>query len=85
MDNLVDGEVAYDKLIILTKNCVQFLIEYVDSFDDNIEIIDNNMKNLFLGSKIEGEKNAFEILDYKPLLNVIFLKLKPNKNDVFIK
>ena len=43
------------------------------------------MKNLFLGSKIEGEKNAFEILDYKPLLNVIFLKLKPNKNDVFIK
>ena len=57
MDNLVDGEVAYDKLIILTKNCVQFLIEYVDSFDDNIEIIDNNMKNLFLGSKIEGEKN----------------------------
>ena len=81
MDNLVDGEVAYDKLIILTKNCVQFLIEYVDSFDDNIEIIDNNMKNLFLGSKIEGEKNAFEILDYKPLLNVIFLKLKPNKND----
>ena len=81
MDNLVDGEVAYDKLIILTKNFVQFLIEYVVSIDENIEIIDNNMKNLFFGSKIDGEKNAFEILDYKPLINVIFLKLKPNQND----
>ena len=81
LDKLIDSEMHYDKLIILTTNFIDFLIEYIETTDDNIDLLKNYMKILFLGNKFEGEKNVYEILDYKPVLNVLFLKIKPEKDN----
>ena len=81
MDNLIDGRMPYDKLITLTTNFIDFLIEYIETTEDNNKILEKNMKKLFFGMKDKGQKNIYELIDYKPLLNAIFIKIKPNKND----
>jgi len=76
IDDLIDSELPYDKLIILTSNFIDFLIEYIETTNDNKEILNKYIKYLFFGKKVTEQKNAFEILDYKPILNVLFIQLK---------
>ena len=44
----IEGEMAFDKLCILSNNIIDFLIEYIDTTHTLINIIDTNIKNLFL-------------------------------------
>ena len=60
LNNSIEGELAFDKLCILSTNIIDFLIEYIDTKKNLINIIDNNMKNLFFGDKSSYfSKNQF--------------------------
>ena len=47
--NPVEGELAFDKLCILSSNIIDFLIEFIDTKKSLTNIIDMNIENLFLG------------------------------------
>jgi hypothetical protein len=53
MQNLIEGEMPYDKLIITITNIFDFLIEYIESEGQNNEIIKGSFRNLFFGKKIK--------------------------------
>ena len=48
---LVEGELAFDKLCILSSNIIDFIIEFIDTKKDLTYIIDNNIKSLFFGKQ----------------------------------
>ncbi len=76
IEDLIDSELPYDKLVILTSNFIDFLIEYIETTNGNNEILNKYIKYLFFGKKVTEQKNVYEILDYKPVLNVLFVQLK---------
>ena len=49
--NPVEGELAFDKLCILSTNIIDFLIEFIDTKKNLTNIIDMNIENLFFGNK----------------------------------
>ena len=81
LDNVIDSEMPYDKLIILITNLIDFLIEYIETEDDKKEIIHNNMSQLFFGSKNSNLDSKYNIIDSKAAVNIIFMKIKEDKND----
>ncbi len=81
LDNAIECEMPYDKLIILITNLIDFLIEYIETEDDKKEIIYDNMSDLFFGSKSSNLKSEYEIIDSKAAVNIIFMKIKDEKNE----
>lgn len=63
MDNLVDSEMPYDKLVILTTNFIDFLIEYIETTEDKEDIIKNNMLNLLFGPQVKKKPKEIEDID----------------------
>ena len=51
ISNEINAELPYDKLIVLTTNIIDFLIEYIDTTDKNCVYIQNGIRNLFFGNK----------------------------------
>ena len=47
----INSELPYDKLMVLTTNLIDFLIEYIDTTDDKCYYIQTGIKNLFFGNK----------------------------------
>jgi len=80
LENLINGEMPYDKLIIITTNFIDFLIEYIETTDDKIEIIDKNLGNLFFGIKTKEKLDIYESFDFQPVINVLFMKIIPDDN-----
>ncbi len=83
LDNMTDSELPYDKLIILITNIIDFIIEYIDSTDDNNDIIRTNLGRLLLGTKIKKgydlrTMDEKQIIKFSPYINNFFTKNKPN-------
>ena len=77
----IEGELAFDKLCILTSNIIDFLIEYIDTKKDLNYIIDNNIKDLFF-----GKHNNYDIADTskinkKGVFSIFTLKIKNKSNE----
>ena len=84
MKSLIEGEMPYDKLIISVTNILDFLIEYIESEDENNEKIKNSFKNLLFGikkKKNEFDKTNLDLLNEEKCINVLFLKLEPEEED----
>ena len=93
MENLIDGEMPCDKLIIITTNFIDFLIEYIGTTEDKEDIIKTNMFNLFFGinkkkpkdiEDLEGggnkdEMDIYTAIDFKPVIDIFTMKLKEDK------
>lgn len=60
ISNEINAELPYDKLIVLTTNIIDFLIEYIDTTDKNCVYIQNGIRNLFFGNK--NHKKNLDIL-----------------------
>ena len=81
LDNAVDCEMPYDKLIILITNLLDFLIEYIETEDDKKEIIYTNMNELFFGSKTNNKENPYNVIDSKAGVDIIFMKIKEEEKN----
>ena len=81
----VEGELAYDKLCILTSNIIDFIIEYIDTKKELNYIIDNNIKSLMFGKDKEDEKinNDYSNINKKGVFSIF--KLKINNKDESIE
>ena len=76
LDNLIDSELPYDKLIIYISNAIDFIIEYIASTEDNNVIIKLCLRKLLLGSKIKTLKKYNHNYDEALLIkNSSYLKL----------
>ena len=81
VENLIEGEMPYDKLIITITNIFDFLIEYIESEGENNEIIKYSFRNLLFGKKIkksEFDKTNFDILNEKQCLDILFVRIEPD-------
>ena len=81
LDNVIDSEMPYDKLIILVTNLIDFLIEYIETEDDKKEIIHSNMSHLFFGEKKPSIDSQYNMIDYKSCVDIIFMKIKDTQSD----
>ena len=72
---LVEGELAFDKLCILSSNIIDFIIEFIDTKKDLTYIIDNNIKSLFFGK----QKNNKIVKE--GVLSIFTLKINENEED----
>ena len=88
LNNMVEGELSFDKLIILSTNIIDFLIEYIDTKKSLINIIDRNMTNLFFGKKILNHQtdefgNNISYMDKKGIISIFTMKIeeKEEEND----
>ena len=84
MQNLIEGEMPYDKLIITITNIFDFLIEYIESEGQNNEIIKGSFRNLFFGKKIkinEFDKTNIDLLNEQQCINILFIKIEPDEHN----
>ena len=83
LNNLVEGELAFDKLCILTANIIDFLIEYIDTKKNLEHIIDDYMKSLFFGKeKYNDIDNGNKYMKYKGVYGIILMKIKDDDKDL---
>ena len=87
LENIIDSELPYDKLIIFITNVIDFIIEYISSTEENNVIIKLSLKKLFLGSKKKSLKKlghnndeAFFVKNSK-YLNLLFSKLRNQESN----
>jgi hypothetical protein len=88
LQNLLDSELPYDKLIILVSNCIDFIIEYIDSkgkFNDEIK---KCLKYLLLNDKIlkslmKNEPKNAEVIIKKnnPYLKLFFSEIRKEETN----
>ena len=79
MESLIEGEMPYDKLIISVTNIFDFLIEYIESEEENNEVIKNSFKNLLFGikkKKPEFDKTNIDLINEKKCIEVLFMKIE---------
>jgi hypothetical protein len=72
---LVEGELAFDKLCILSSNIIDFIIEFIDTKKDLTYIIDNNIKNLFFGKQKNNK------ISKEGVLSIFTLRVNENEED----
>ena len=81
LENLIDSELPYDKLIIFISNAIDFIIEYISSTKENNNIIKLCFKKLFLGVKIKALSSNYKndealIIKNNPYLKLFFTEIK---------
>ena len=82
LNSSIEGELSFDKLVILSTNIIDFLIEYIDTKKSLISIIDINISNLFFGkgkkNKIKSfnNNNKYNKIEYKGILQLFSMKIK---------
>ena len=77
---IIEGELAFDKLCILSSNLIDFIIEFIDTKKDLTYIIDNNIKNLFFGKR----KNIYlskDNVNDKGVSSIFTLRINENDED----
>ena len=83
----IEGELSFDKLVILSTNIIDFLIEYIDTKNSFIDIIDTNITNLFFGNnnkiKIKNDQKEYnyEYIQHKGILKIFTMKIENNKEE----
>ena len=96
LENLLDSELPNDKLIILVSNCIDFIIEYIDSIDKFNDDIKKCLNYLLLNDKIlktlmktKSKSNNPEVIikKNKPYLKLFFsvLRKEETNNDFAIQ
>ena len=83
LNNAIDSDMPYDKLIILITNLIDFLIEYIETEDDKEKIIHNGMIQLCFGSK-ENQNNvdsSYNLIDNKSCIDILFMRIKEEQNN----
>ena len=80
LNNMVEGELAFDKLCILSSNIIDFLIEYIDTKQSLVNIIDSNIINLFF-SKAKKNKKKDGDISQKGIYKILSMKIKGNDNE----
>ena len=84
MQNLIEGEMPYDKLIITITNIFDFLIEYIESEGQNNDIIRDSFIYLFFGKKIKKEDDFYKDnieLHEQQCINILFIKIEPDEHN----
>ena len=84
MKNLIEGELPYDKLIISITNIFDFLIEYIESNEDNNEIIQIWLNIFLFGKKCnknDYDKNNMELLMEEKCIELLFIKINEDDNE----
>ena len=87
LDNVIDSEMPYDKLIILITNLIDFLIEYIETEEDNKKIVHSGMSQLCFGSKEEIKDNnnnlesPYNLIDNKSCIDIIFMRINEEQNN----
>ena len=83
LNSSIEGELSFDKLVILSTNIIDFLIEYIDTKKSLIAIIDTNISNLFFGKGIIKNiikkcenNNKYNNIEYKGILQLFSMKIK---------
>jgi len=79
LNSMVEGELAFDKLCILSSNIIDFLIEYIDTKQSLVNIIDNNIINLFFSKETKAENKDGDI-NQKGIYKILTMKIKGNDN-----
>ena len=64
----IEGELPYDKLIVLMTNIIDFLIEYKETTQDNNSVLVSNILDLFFGQNSNDNENYFQNLNKKGIL-----------------
>ena len=84
LNNMIEGELAFDKLCILSSNIIDFLIEYIDTKQSLISIIDDNIINLFFSNinnlKNSGNKEDYKYLVQKGVYPIFIMRIKEDEN-----
>ena len=79
LNNLLEGESAFDKLCVLSTNIIDFIIEYIDTLEDLSYIIDNNMKNLFFGTEKDDKLlSGYSYMNKKGIIPIFKMKINEN-------
>ena len=83
LNNVIDSEMPYDKLIILITNLIDFLIEYIETEDDKKIIIHNGMTELFFGIKenANNKESPYKNVDNKSCIDIIFMRINSEDNN----
>ena len=83
LNNLVEGELAFDKLCVLTSNIIDFLIEYIDTKKDLEYIIDKHIESLFFGEENHDDiNNGNEFMKYKGVFDILTMEIKDDEKDI---
>ena len=65
----IEGELPYDKLIVLMTNIIDFLIEFKETTKDNNSLLVSNILDVFFGqSEMNNDDNYFQNLNKKGVL-----------------
>ena len=76
LNNAIQGELAFDKLCVLTSNIVDFLIEFIDTKKNLEKVIDNYMESLFFGKEKYNEiTSGNKFMKYKGVYNIVLMKI----------
>ena len=83
LNNVVDCEMPYDKLIILITNLIDFLIEYIETEDDKKKIIHMGMSQLCFGikEKSKNKESFYNSIDNKSCIDIIFMRINEEQNN----
>ena len=83
LDNKVEGELSFDKLIILSTNIIDFLIEFIDTKKSLIYIIDNNISSLFFGKgrKFKIKMHNKDNIQNQGILRLFTMKIEDKEKD----
>ena len=78
LNTLIEGELAFDKLCVTTSNIIDFIIEFIDTKKDSVQIIDYYIKSLFFGKKDEYyyDYNSYYYFNNKGILSIFSLNIK---------
>ena len=79
----IEGELPYDKLIVLMTNIIDFLIEYKETTEENNSLLVSNILDLFFGQNDNEDKdNYFQNLNKKGILKeALSAHISEDKND----
>ena len=82
LNNLLEGESAFDKLCVLSSNIIDFIIEYIDTLGNLTYIIDDNFKNLFFGkAKTDNSHKGYLYIEKNGILPVFTMRIKDDLGD----
>ena len=83
LNNLVEGELAFDKLCVLTANIIDFLMEFIDTKKNLEHIVDYYMKSLFFGKeKYDDIDNGNKFMKYKGVYSIMLMKIEDDEKDI---
>ena len=84
----IEGELPYDKLIVLMTNIIDFLIEFKETTDENNSLLVSNILDLFFGQdENENKDNYFLNLNKKGILREVLsahISTEDKSDDEFV-